>query len=88
MAEYIEDRREKSPIEDAMQSQTQVIDKGSEAAYRDWTPEEEKAILRKLDFRVFPMLCIVFGLSLLDRTNISFAYIAGMKYRAIIPQHV
>lgn len=33
---------------------------------------------KKLDFRVFPMLCIVFGLSLLDRTNISTAYIAGL----------
>jgi len=32
----------------------------------------------KIDFRVFPMMCIVFGLSLLDRTNISAAYIAGL----------
>ncbi|KAL6703512.1 hypothetical protein ACN47E_009610 [Coniothyrium glycines] len=45
---------------------------------QDWTPEEEKAIVRKADRRVFPMLCIVFGLSLLDRTNISAAYIAGL----------
>lgn len=34
---------------------------------------------KKLDWRVFPMLCIVFGLSLLDRTNISSAYIAGLS---------
>jgi MFS family permease len=33
---------------------------------------------RKADWRVFPMLCFVFGLSLLDRTNISAAYIAGL----------
>ena len=33
---------------------------------------------KKADLRVFPMLCVVFGLSLLDRTNISTAYIAGM----------
>lgn len=33
---------------------------------------------RKADWRVFPMLCVVFGLSLLDRTNISAAYIAGL----------
>lgn len=33
---------------------------------------------RKADWRVFPMLCTVFGLSLLDRTNISSAYIAGL----------
>lgn len=45
---------------------------------QDWTAEEEKAIVRKADWRVFPMLCFVFGLSLLDRTNISSAYIAGL----------
>lgn len=44
----------------------------------DWTPEEERAIRRKADWRVFPMLCFVFGLSLLDRTNISSAHIAGL----------
>ncbi|KAF2631009.1 pantothenate transporter [Macroventuria anomochaeta] len=45
---------------------------------QDWTQEEERAIVKKADWRVFPMLCIVFGLSLLDRTNISSAYIAGL----------
>ncbi|KAH7398589.1 major facilitator superfamily domain-containing protein [Pyrenochaeta sp. MPI-SDFR-AT-0127] len=44
----------------------------------DWTPEEEAEIVKKADWRVFPMLCFVFGLSLLDRTNISAAYIAGL----------
>ena len=44
----------------------------------DWTEEEEKKLVRKVDGRVFPMLCFVFGLSLLDRTNISAAYIAGL----------
>jgi hypothetical protein len=33
---------------------------------------------RKVDLRVFPMLCLIFGFSLLDRTNISAGYIAGM----------
>jgi MFS family permease len=45
---------------------------------QDWTPEEERKIVRKADLRVFPMLCFVFGLSLLDRTNISSAHIAGL----------
>ncbi|KAL2429095.1 MFS transporter prlL [Exophiala dermatitidis] len=45
---------------------------------QDWTPEEEAALVKKVDWRVFPMLCVVFGLSLLDRTNISAAYIAGL----------
>lgn len=46
---------------------------------QDWTQEEERAIVKKADWRVFPMLCIVFGLSLLDRTNISAAFIAGLS---------
>lgn len=61
---------------------------------RDWTAEEENLVKytnlnypsfhrlnpprRKADHRVFPMLCILFSLSLLDRTNISGAYIAGL----------
>ena len=45
---------------------------------QDWTAEEENKLVWKIDLRVFPMLCVVFGLSLLDRTNISAAYIAGL----------
>ncbi|KAJ4368432.1 hypothetical protein N0V83_006789 [Neocucurbitaria cava] len=52
---------------------------GGEHPEQDWTPEEEKAVVKKADWRVFPMLCFVFGLSLLDRTNISAAYIAGLS---------
>ncbi|SMQ56040.1 unnamed protein product [Zymoseptoria tritici ST99CH_3D7] len=51
---------------------------GEDVVVQDWTPEEERQIVWKVDFHVFPMLCIVFGLSLLDRSNISAAYIAGM----------
>lgn len=47
-------------------------------AIQDWTPAEERKVVWKVDFRVFPMLCVVFGLSLLDRSNISAAFIAGM----------
>lgn len=49
------------------------------ATSQDWTPEEERKIVWKIDFRVFPMLCVVFGLSLLDRSNISAAFIANMS---------
>lgn len=28
---------------------------------QDWTQEEERAIVRKADWRVFPMLCLVSG---------------------------
>ncbi|KAF5241408.1 hypothetical protein FANTH_9151 [Fusarium anthophilum] len=45
----------------------------------DWTPEEERKLVRKIDWRTIPYLSFVFGLSLLDRTNVSVAFIAGMS---------
>ncbi|KXS95068.1 hypothetical protein AC578_9576 [Pseudocercospora eumusae] len=63
----------------AASSDDEANEKGNNGPIvRDWTPEEERKIVWKVDFRVFPMLCIVFGLSLLDRSNISAAYIADM----------
>jgi hypothetical protein len=49
--------------------------------YRESPPSQssDDRFSRKADLRVFPMLCFVFGLSLLDRTNISSAYIAGLS---------
>lgn len=32
-----------------------------------------------MDLRLLPMLCVVMGLSLIDRVNISSAYIVGMR---------
>lgn len=37
-----------------------------------------KSNSRRIDWRILPYLSVVFGLSLLDRSNISAAYIAGM----------
>ncbi|KEF61028.1 uncharacterized protein A1O9_02592 [Exophiala aquamarina CBS 119918] len=45
---------------------------------QDWTEKEEHALVRRIDLSVFPMLCTIFAFSLLDRTNISAAYIAGL----------
>ncbi|OAP58158.1 hypothetical protein AYL99_07248 [Fonsecaea erecta] len=45
----------------------------------DWTPEEERKVMRKIDLHVMPYIALIYGLSLLDRNNISAAYIAGMS---------
>lgn len=39
----------------------------------------EKQLLRKIDLYVLPWLCVTYALSLIDRTNISAAKIAGMS---------
>lgn len=41
-------------------------------------PQIERRILRKLDFKVVPLLCILFLVSFIDRSNIANAKIQGM----------
>ncbi len=45
------------------------------------TPEEEKRLLRKIDFNLMPLLCLVYGLNYLDKTTLSYASIMGLKVR-------
>ncbi|KAF1934729.1 MFS general substrate transporter [Clathrospora elynae] len=43
-----------------------------------WTPEEEKALVRKIDLFLLPTIWLMYLLSYMDRTNIGNAKIAGM----------
>jgi len=43
------------------------------------TPEEEKKLLRKIDWNIIPLMCIVYGLNYLDKTTVSYASIMGLK---------
>ncbi|KAH8899236.1 major facilitator superfamily transporter allantoate, partial [Thozetella sp. PMI_491] len=43
------------------------------------TPEEEKKLLRKIDFHIMPLLCLVYGLNYLDKTTLSYASVMGLK---------
>jgi hypothetical protein len=40
-------------------------------------PEAEKRLVRKLDWRLIPWLCLLYLISFLDRTNIGNAKIQG-----------
>lgn len=44
----------------------------------EYTEEEEKKVLRKIDFRLVPAVWLMYLLSYLDRSNIGNAYTAGM----------
>ncbi|KAK7221416.1 hypothetical protein V2G26_009419 [Clonostachys chloroleuca] len=44
----------------------------------DFTEEEIKRIRRRIDLRLLPALGLMYGISLMDRTNVSHAAIAGM----------
>ena len=43
-----------------------------------FTPEEKKKIIRKVDFRLIPTLGCMYCVSLMDRTNLGVAMVAGM----------
>lgn len=38
-----------------------------------YTAEEERAVLRKIDFTILPMMCAVFFLQYLDKQSLSYA---------------
>ncbi|EUC36396.1 hypothetical protein COCVIDRAFT_31308 [Bipolaris victoriae FI3] len=48
------------------------------AAIERFTPEQQKKIIRKVDFRLIPTLGCMYCVSLMDRTNLGVAMVAGM----------
>ncbi|EHY57969.1 putative transporter [Exophiala dermatitidis] len=42
------------------------------------SPAEQKKIIRRIDFRLLPILGIMYSISLVDRTNLGLALVAGM----------
>ena len=49
-----------------------------------FTKEEEDKVIRKLDWNIMPLVFVLYSLSVLDRTNLGNARIAGMKIFGII----
>lgn len=43
----------------------------------EFTPEEQKKIIRRVDLRLVTMTGLAYCVSLMDRTNLSMAAIAG-----------
>jgi hypothetical protein len=59
-------------IEDIAQPQ------GQAARISRFTKEEEEAVIRKLDWHLMPLIFVLYSLSVLDRSNLGNAKIAGM----------
>jgi hypothetical protein len=49
------------------------------AEHVSYTPEEEKSIIRKLDYNVLPLVFVLYSISVLDRSNLGNAKIAGLQ---------
>lgn len=44
-----------------------------------WTQADEKALVRKIDFRIFPILILLFILNFIDRNNFANARLYGLQ---------
>ncbi|KAK2599057.1 hypothetical protein QQS21_005463 [Conoideocrella luteorostrata] len=45
----------------------------------DYTPEEEKKVLRKIDLALMPMLCWIYALQFADKTSLNYASLMGIR---------
>ncbi|KAL6150576.1 hypothetical protein ACJQWK_00448 [Exserohilum turcicum] len=73
MASYADEKGDVAAIE-RMESKIS----SSDAAINRFTPEEQKNIIRKVDLRLIPTLGFMYCVSLMDRTNLGVAMVAGM----------
>lgn len=59
------------------QQQVEVGDDESSS----WSAEDEKKLVRKLDFRIFPVIIILFILNFIDRNNFANARLKVRLWR-------
>lgn len=52
---------------------------GAPDTYIAATPKEEAAVIRKLDYRLLPLVFVLYSLSVLDRSNLGNAKLAGLQ---------
>ncbi|KAK9780868.1 putative Major facilitator superfamily domain-containing protein [Seiridium cardinale] len=69
-----ETKRDGEAVEHVDQSLKQLEAEGEHAP----TAEEEARVIRKLDWRLMPMIFLIYMLSVLDRSNLGNAYVAGL----------
>ena len=51
----------------------------AQARISRFTKEEEEAVIRKLDWHLMPLIFVLYSFSVLDRSNLGNAKIAGMQ---------
>lgn len=66
-------------IDAAARDADDVITKVSSYLEVDFTPQEQRKIIRRIDRRLVITVGVMYCISLMDRTNMSAANIAGMK---------
>jgi hypothetical protein len=75
MTSFTEEKGKVEALERINSDDSAVI---NEQRLNAFTPEEQKKILRKVDYRLIPVLGCMYCVSLMDRTNLGVAMVAGM----------
>ncbi|KAK5736137.1 hypothetical protein LTR17_007659 [Elasticomyces elasticus] len=65
--------------QDAKEGELITVDAGFSDVLVALSPAEERRILRKIDFRLVPLLAVLYVICFIDRSNIGNAKIAGME---------
>lgn len=55
------------------------IESQPQARISRFTKEEEEAVIRKLDWHLMPLIFVLYSISVLDRSNLGNAVVAGMN---------
>ena len=45
----------------------------------EFTPEEEKSVLRSIDFHMLPLMCWVYMIQFADKTTLNYASVMGLQ---------
>lgn len=45
----------------------------------EFTPEEERRVLRKIDLALMPLLCWIYALQFADKTSLNYASLMGIR---------
>lgn len=56
-----------------------VKNKKAQGAFIKPTAQEEAAVIRKLDYRLLPLVLILYTFSVLDRSTIGISRLSGME---------
>lgn len=57
----------------------QTKQEGHERVFIHPSAQEEAAVIRKLDWRLLPLVFVLYSLAVLDRSNLGNARLAGME---------
>lgn len=75
----VEPTKDNSSLSAASEDRDEAYDVYKQGQGLETTPEESKRVLRKIDYRLLPILILTYMLQYLDKNSINFASVYGLK---------